>query len=238
MARRGSYVKGIAKREEILNTALDIVARSGYSRATLRQLARAVDLSLTGLLHYFGTKEQLFIEILRRRDEVDQHGLERFTGSGEDASPPDLAQAVITLQCHNADVPGLVQLYARFSSEATESDHPAHDYFRDRYQALRVQGAAVIRRQQAAGTLPAELDADRTAAIVFALLDGLQTQWMYDPGIDMADHLSYFWGQLSGGAAQSADGGPEDPGPAEHATADARMAPTETAETETDPASS
>lgn len=87
MARRGSYAKGIAKREEILDAALDIVARVGYSRTTVRELAQAVGLSQTGLLHYFGTKEQLFVEILRRRDEVDQRVF-GVSGDGARTEPP------------------------------------------------------------------------------------------------------------------------------------------------------
>ncbi|MFF1732087.1 TetR/AcrR family transcriptional regulator [Streptomyces sp. NPDC058247] len=204
MARRGSYAKGIAKREEILDTALGIVARVGYSRATVRELAQAVGLSQTGVLHYFGTKEQLFIEILRRRDEVDGQALGGVAASGD--APPDLAGAVTTLQRRNTQVPGLVQLYSRFSSEAAEPDHPAHEFFRDRYDSITTGGASAIREQQEAGALPADLDADRLAVIVFALIDGLQSQWMYDSEIDMADHLSYFWSLLGKCGATAEDG--------------------------------
>jgi len=39
MAQRGSYAKGIAKREEILTAALDVIARNGYRRTSVRELA-------------------------------------------------------------------------------------------------------------------------------------------------------------------------------------------------------
>ncbi|MFD0629912.1 TetR/AcrR family transcriptional regulator [Streptomyces sanglieri] len=204
MARRGSYAKGIAKREEILNTALAIVARVGYSRATVRELAQAVGLSQTGLLHYFGTKEQLFIEILRRRDEVDGQVLDGVATTG--GGPLDLAKAVTALQRRNTQVPGLVQLYSRFSSEAAEPGHPAHDFFRDRYRSI-TGGASAISEQQQDGTLPADLDAERLAVIVFALIDGLQSRWMYDSEIDMADHLAYFWSLLGKREAAAEDEG-------------------------------
>ena len=35
----GSYAKGIAKREEILTAALDVIARNGYRRTSVRELA-------------------------------------------------------------------------------------------------------------------------------------------------------------------------------------------------------
>ena len=71
MARRGSYAKGVAKREEILERALEVIAREGYRGASVKELAEAVGLSQAGLLHYFDSKEELFTEILRKRDEVD-----------------------------------------------------------------------------------------------------------------------------------------------------------------------
>ncbi|WP_280296906.1 TetR/AcrR family transcriptional regulator [Nocardia abscessus] len=187
MVRRGAYSKGIAKREEILEAALDIVARVGYSRTTVRELAESVGLSQTGLLHYFGSKEQLFAAILARRDETDRA---TFTAP---AASPDLPAALIRLIRHNADVPGLVELYARFSAEATRPEHPAHDYIRDRYRTARDALTAAVADLRESGRLPADLDADRFAVIAMALLDGLQTQWLYDPAVDMADHVAYLW---------------------------------------------
>ena len=71
MAQRGSYAKGVAKRTEILDTALDVVARNGFRGTSVKELADSVGLSQAGLLHYFDSKDELFTAILRRRDEVD-----------------------------------------------------------------------------------------------------------------------------------------------------------------------
>jgi AcrR family transcriptional regulator len=38
MARRGSYAKGVAKREEILVAALDVIARNGYQGTSVWEL--------------------------------------------------------------------------------------------------------------------------------------------------------------------------------------------------------
>ncbi|MEU4315245.1 TetR/AcrR family transcriptional regulator [Nocardia sp. NPDC024068] len=195
MAPRGSYSKGIAKRTEILDAALELVARVGFRRTTVRELADAVGLSQSGLLHHFGTKEQLFTEILRYRDEVDRRtfaGPAGGTGSGE------LPAAIVNLVRHNAEVPGLVQLYSRYSSEAADPGHPAHDFFRQRYEQARGDLTETITRLRTAGRLPADLDGDRLAVLVFAMIDGLQMQWMYDSSIDMADHIAFFWEMILG----------------------------------------
>ncbi|MFF2370457.1 TetR/AcrR family transcriptional regulator [Agromyces sp. NPDC058110] len=211
MARRGSYAKGIAKREEILTTALDVIARNGYRRTSVKELADAVGLSQAGLLHYFSSKDELFQEILRKRDESDQAA---WTGVAEpgaagaagaaEGTATDLAsrlagldqarfiEGFIAVMRHNADVPGLVQLYARLSADATDPEHPAHAFFVDRSKTFRQYGAEAIRRQQEAGLLAGDLDPDLTATSLIALADGLQTQWLLDPDVDMAAHIEAF----------------------------------------------
>ncbi|NGN67766.1 TetR/AcrR family transcriptional regulator [Streptomyces sp. A7024] len=196
MARRGPYAKGVAKREEILDKALELVASAGYSRTTVRELAEAVGLSQTGLLHYFGSKEELFKEILRRRDELDRRtfGFDPEAGGG----PVDVPDGTVRLVAHNAQVPGLVQLYSRFASEAAEAGHPAHEFFGERYLLARRTFTEGVERMRQAGELPQDLDAERLATLALALMDGLQMQWMYDPEVDMADHLAHFWGLITG----------------------------------------
>ncbi|MEV7608558.1 helix-turn-helix domain-containing protein [Microbacterium sp. NPDC089320] len=184
-----NYPKGLAKREEILTAALAIVAERGYNRATIRELAEAAGLSKTGLLHHFGTKEELFAEILRRRDVVDEAQIERATSAGLDPKISDLPRL-------SSGVPGLVQLYTRFSAEATDPEHTAHDFFRERYERARERSRAVLEKFRAEGRLPASVDPEQAATALVALLDGLQIQWLYDSSIDMAAEVAFFLAQL------------------------------------------
>ena len=105
---RGSYAKGVAKREEILTTALEVIAKNGYRKASIRELAAAVGLSQTGLLHYFESKEELFAEILHRRDDIDGLGADLI----EVETPEQFLKVLAAVIRHNVEVPGLVQLYA------------------------------------------------------------------------------------------------------------------------------
>ena len=185
MARRGSYAKGVAKREEILTAALDVIARNGYRRTSVRELADAVGLSQAGLLHYFSSKEELFQEILRKRDEVDTAAFDI------DVDQP--IEAFFGVIRHNSEVPGLVQLYAQLSTEACDPEHPAHAFFVERYVQFRAMFGGMLRDEQAAGTIDPDLDVDRISNLFLAAADGLQTQWMLDPSIDMAEHVAYLW---------------------------------------------
>lgn len=199
MPRPARYAKGLAKREEILTTALEVIARTGYRNTSVRELAAAVGLSQAGLLHYFASKEELFAEILLKRDEVDQ------TAAASRAEAP--MDALVGIVRHNADVPGLVQLYAQFSVEASHPDHPAHDAFVARYDGIRELLIADIEASQREGSMPAGLDVGMVANLLIAVADGLQTQFLFDPSLDMAEHVAYLISLL--GSAPPPDAQPD-----------------------------
>ncbi|WP_223693618.1 TetR/AcrR family transcriptional regulator [Leifsonia poae] len=182
MAQRGSYAKGIAKREEILTTALDVIAREGYRGASVKELADAVGLSQAGLLHYFDSKDELFTEILRKRDDLD---LETYRALPD----TDPIRVFLRVMRHNAEVPGLVELYTRLAAEASDHAHPAHKFFIERRAAMHTLFDDMVDEGKAAGRYPKDLDTASFGTVVNAVADGLQTMWLQDPTIDMASEI-------------------------------------------------
>ncbi|PYY47482.1 TetR/AcrR family transcriptional regulator [Curtobacterium sp. MCBD17_023] len=181
MARRGSYAKGIAKREEILSVALELVATQGFRRTSIKDIADAVGLTQAGLLHYFDSKDELWVAILRRRDDLD---------NAAQWDAPDFAALLAAVVRHNAEVPGLVQMFVNLSAAAaTDPDHPAHAYFRERYETTRARMTDDFRRMQQDGRLRTDLDPEELASVLLATSDGMQIQWLYDPTRDMAEHV-------------------------------------------------
>jgi len=181
MARRGSYAKGIAKRGEILTTALELVAQQGFRRTSIKDIADAVGLTQAGLLHYFDSKDELWVEVLRRRDEVDN------TTDWHASDPAALLAAIVR---HNTEVPGLVQMFVNLSAAAaTDPEHPAHEYFRQRYDNSRRTLAADFRAMQEDGRLRPDVDPEQLTSVLLAVSDGMQIQWLYDPTRDMAEHV-------------------------------------------------
>jgi AcrR family transcriptional regulator len=193
--RRGSYAKGVAKREEILERALEVIAREGYRGASVKELADAVGLSQAGLLHYFDSKEELFTEILRKRDEVDMANYGR--GLDHAPQPGRLHDGYLQVIRHNSDVPGLVELYSRMSVEASDPQHPAHGFFLERGRNLRTVFAAELATSIASGELTDDVDPETLARIFQAVADGLQLQWMLEPDLDMAAIVEKLFDALS-----------------------------------------
>ncbi|WP_448059694.1 TetR/AcrR family transcriptional regulator [Cellulomonas hominis] len=191
MVARGSYPKGDAKREEILDVALEHFARQGYDRTSMREIARMTGLSQAGLLHHFASKEALFVEVLRRRDARNEERYDVNRGN------PVTIDGLVSIVRHNAQEPGLVRLYVTMSAESTDTEGPARDFFVQRYHGLRAQMSANVARMQAAGELAADLDPDAVAALLIAAADGLQLQWLLDPGgPDMGTRLEKMWAAL------------------------------------------
>lgn len=186
---RGEYAKSEAKRQAILDAALEVFAESGYRAGSLREVAQRVGMSEAGLLHHFRSKSALLMAVLDHRDDLARAIV--------DFDQPDgiiALRGLVALAERNASTPGVVELYCTLSAEATSPDHPAHDYFVRRYVFVRESIGAAFERLKAAGALTPGIDPHRAAVATTALMDGLQVQWLLDPSsTDMAQALAEFF---------------------------------------------
>jgi AcrR family transcriptional regulator len=189
---RGSYVKGRARREEILRVAIEIFAAQGYRGGSLAAIARRVGLSEAGVLHHFPSKEHLLLEVLQLRDDEDRAWVRAVTA---DEQVPGWTERLIQAGQRMVSRPELARLYATLAAESLYADHPAHAWFRDRNRRIRQELADALRLEQRFGRFPATADPDLTAVHLVAVLEGLQAQWLLLPGeIDLvaalADYLA------------------------------------------------
>ena len=183
MATRGdgSYAPGRVTREQILDRAFEHFARVGYRGTSLRDIAAVVGISHPGLRHHFPSKDALLLAVLRQREEATGDWL-----AARDYRSIPITELMPTIVESNLRQPGLIQLFSILSVEASDPDHPAHDYFRARYARLRAELGDRLRAHGDAGELAPGVDPDAAAVSVIALMDGLQIQWLLDAGaIDM-----------------------------------------------------
>jgi AcrR family transcriptional regulator len=196
MATRGPYAKGLVKREEILSAALESFTRNGYDRASVREIARAADISQAGLLHHFASKEQLFLEVIKWRHVRDA---DRFL---EPTNPID---TLIEAAAHNALEPGLVRLYVLISAESTTQEGEGREFFEQRYRRVLAAVATDVARRQADGELRPDVDPEDVASLLVAAADGLQLQWLLDPeSVDMPARLRTLWSLIRMGSREPA----------------------------------
>lgn len=189
MARpRGDASFTVARRNVILQAAFEVFSRNGYRGGSLSQVSEIVNITEAGILHHFKTKANLLIEVLRYHDE-------RATASMGENRPMGLnfIQAWLSLVSYNISVPGMVELYCIVSAEATAEDHPAHEYFKLRYETVinfTIEAMTSIQRE---GYMRPDLNPEDLGRALVALSDGLQVQWLLDRKWDMIEeHKSFF----------------------------------------------
>ncbi len=181
---RGAYAKGVARRQEILDVAIQVFARRGADRTSLRAIAQEVGVTHAALTHHFGSLEQLLVDVYTE----SARRLERDARIGEHVSPVEMLRLVAE---RNREVPGMVQLYTTLVASALEDGHPAATEFASaRFAALRASLVEQITVRQEDGRVRPDLDAGQVAALIIAASDGLQTQWLLDAEVDQVGALA------------------------------------------------
>ncbi|UAJ79293.1 TetR/AcrR family transcriptional regulator [Leifsonia sp. ZF2019] len=181
------YRAGRQRRAKIVADATALFAREGYGDTSLLDIAQRVGVSKSAIYHHFPAKDALLHEVLRERDR-------RIDGVVE-ASPAlsaaDTLRGLADGAARNeTEQPGLIELYAVISSEATPLGHAAHGYFEQRFARALDGFTRMFQDAAAAGDLPAHRDPEHEACWLLALWDGLQYEWLYDPeSVDVPGQL-------------------------------------------------
>ena len=187
---RGEYRKSAERRAQILDAAHQVFARSGYSGTSVNEIARTVGMTQTGVLHHFaGGKIALLRAVLERRDTTAEDLLAGREGR-------DFLAGLVEISRRQADQRGMVQLYTVLGAEATDPDHPAHDYFTERFTRIAAAVTEAFAAVGAAGGLRAGVDPRKAALSTLSATEGLELLWLNGLDVDMAEdirqHISGF----------------------------------------------
>jgi AcrR family transcriptional regulator len=181
------YAVGRRRRTQIVADAMRLFSRDGYGDTSLQDIATAVGVSKSTLLHHYSSKDLLLSAVLAERDSAITGNL----GFADAASAGELLRGIPDgAEISARDEPGLIEVYAVLSCEAVPASHPAHDYFATRFANALEYFTELFRLAQADGDLPAHRDPAHEAVWLIAMWDGLQYQWLYDRGaLDVAAQL-------------------------------------------------
>ena len=189
IVRRTQAERTRETRERILLCAADLFSKHGFNGAVMAEIAAAAGLSLPGLLHHFPNKNILLMAVLAERDKANG---QRFQPEQTGKYPPPFS-AFLELVEFNQSVPGMVKLFTILVAESLQEDHPAHSFFVGRYSNARIDLVSLIKKAQQDGELRKDLSADDVFSLVFAVMDGLQIQWLLQPqSINMAKTFASF----------------------------------------------
>ena len=181
---RGPYRTGIKRRREIVDAASRIFGRHGYAGGSLRQIAGDVGVTPAALARHFDNKYGLFQAVLNHWEEENDY---RFDGAHGMEYFRRLPQLV---EFHTSE-PGLIELLLTVATEATDPQHPARAWAVSRYDRTINIGIGYLREAREIGEIGA-MDDERIeleARGVFALMDGMQLQWLLNPSLPVVQQF-------------------------------------------------
>jgi len=181
------YAKGVARHGEILETAKRLFGERGFRGTALREIATECGIAHSTLLHYFPTKQSLLMAVLAERDERARSESERLERLDDIL---DFTRRIATTQGTD---PGMIELTTKMMAEATDPDHPAHDFYKTRSAQLVENLARLLEHAKQRGFLREGVDPKGASQGFFALRDGAQLQWLLDPtSIDVPELLVWY----------------------------------------------
>jgi len=159
------------KAARIVDAMRASVAERGTAGSTFDQVARAAGVS-RGLLHYyFGTKERLLVEVVRRDCDVRMAALDAALAQAQTADD-FIAVLVGELEDVVRNEPGLVTLlFELFVLSRRHEDVAAE--FSELLSRPRKQVAALLRAKEADGVLHLSAEPDAVVDVLFSLADGI-----------------------------------------------------------------
>jgi AcrR family transcriptional regulator len=176
------------KAQRIIDAMRESVAKRGAAGSTFEHVAREAGVS-RGLLHYyFGTKERLLVEVVRRDAEIRVARLDEPLAKA--MSVDDVIEVLVASLTDLIDnEPAFfLLLYELFSAgrRNPEIQHEVGQLF-DR---TRSHVAEVLDQKDSEGVLKLRYDAEAIVAYLFAVADGFALQALSEPSRDISAALA------------------------------------------------
>ncbi len=185
--------RGAARRLSILDAAVRLFAKRGFRAAGILALAKDVGMTHVGVLHHFGSKDELLRAVVARREAEEAVFAEATAPGSGIAALRAIAKQGQRLVAN----PLYARLYTVLIAENLNAEDPLHEFFVSRYRRVRASIARAVREGQHSGEIRPDIDADRVAAEILSFIVGTQVQWLLDQdGIDVNGAYERYLGRL------------------------------------------
>jgi AcrR family transcriptional regulator len=180
-----------ARCSEILDAAVVCFARSGFHKATMKDIVRESGMSAGAIYNLFSSKEEIVAAIASRRHDEERRIFEQAL------KQPTLAKALEDIRDHflsDLNNPKqrmrrrvTVQLWAEAQHDA-KLRKVAKDTFAKPFKLLR----DLLKEGQRRGEIARRIDADAMARFLIAAFHGLVLQTEWDERLDLKPQLDIF----------------------------------------------
>src|SRR5215218_10051337 len=178
----------VDKSARIVEAMRSSVAQRGVAGSTFDHVAREAGVS-RGLLHYyFGTKEQLLVEVVRRDSDIRLAALDAAIAGAHTAGDL-LAVLVSSLEDLVERDPAFVALHFELFTSARRTPEIAAE-LAALHRRIREHVAEQLEAKQAEGVIAMKADPEAIVTILLSLADGLALRMLADPEHDWGPTLT------------------------------------------------
>jgi AcrR family transcriptional regulator len=164
------------------------VAARGIAGSTFDHVAREAGVS-RGLLHYyFGTKERLLVEVVRRECDLRSEQLEQAIGGAQSAEDV-LGALVRSFEDFLGEGPAPAMMFYEMLTLAQRCEEIASE-LAELGRRTRSQMADALRAKSEAGVLELRSDPDTVTAFLFVLADGITLRRLSEPDLDLSPMMA------------------------------------------------
>jgi AcrR family transcriptional regulator len=176
------------KAQRIVDAMRASVAKRGAAGSTFDHVAREAGVS-RGLLHYyFGSKERLLVEVIRRDAEIRVARLDEPLAAAKTVD--DVLQVLVrSLEDWIENDPGFFALLFELFSAGRRNPEIQNE-LADTFNRTRAHVREVLEAKARENVLELRYDADAVVAALFALADGFALQRLSDPERDHSAALA------------------------------------------------
>jgi AcrR family transcriptional regulator len=176
------------KAQRIIDAMRTSVAERGAAGSTFEHVAREAGVS-RGLLHYyFGTKERLLVEVVRRDSEIRIEKLDEPLANTK--SVDDVLDVLVTylLDMIENEPEFFLLLFELFTAGRRNAD--IRRELGQLFENLRGHVGEILRTKESEGVLNLRYDAEAVTSYLFAVGDGFALQALSAPGGDHSGLLA------------------------------------------------
>jgi AcrR family transcriptional regulator len=177
-----------SRRRQIMDAAVACFARDGFHRTTMAGIVAETGLSAGAIYRYFPAKEDIVAAIAAEHHTREAAVLAEATAA---ADPGDVLRDLARVSLGRLADPAeqrwrrvTIQLWG----EALRDERVMRVVRSGLDRPVEII-AALLRRGQADGSVPAGIDPDSAARVCAAIFQGLVLQQAWDPGLDIDGYI-------------------------------------------------
>ena len=170
------------KAQRIVDAMRSSVAERGIAGSTFEQVSKQAGVS-RGLLHYyFGTKERLLVEVVRRDSEIRIARLDEPLANA--ASVDDVLRVLVSsLQDMLDNEPGYFDLLFELFIAGRHNEGIQREV-RELFRRSREHVVEILRAKEGEGVIAPRFDLESVVSYLFSIADGIAMQVLSEPDKD------------------------------------------------------